>query len=168
MMSVGRLTKAAPGRSDSALRNALIRIPRQTRVSPFRAELRHRPAKIDVVQRLMSLLQSVSHRYGATRPITGSPSVFAVASPVTRFENARTGVAIATPAFPVIRPIPPAINAAFCSAANNCLNRGINESIETLSIFAPGIRRSFHALLFKRFNDDICTGKLIVFRFVGH
>src|SRR5262245_46861850 len=45
---------------------------------------------------------------------TGSPSEFAVAKPVTRFEQPGPDVTNVTPALPVMRPIPPAMNAAFC------------------------------------------------------
>src|SRR5258708_16931989 len=48
-------------------------------------------------------------------PTTGSPSEVAVANPVTRLELPGPEVTNATPAFPVMRPIPPAMNAAFCS-----------------------------------------------------
>ena len=43
----------------------------------------------------------------------GSPSEFAVASPVTRFDTPGPDVTSATPAFPVKRPMPLAIKAAF-------------------------------------------------------
>src|SRR5262249_36975302 len=68
---------------------------------------------------------------------TGSPSEFAVAKPVTRFEQPGPDVTNATPALPVIRPIPPAMNAAFCSCRQTTvLIFESNNVSKTLSIFA--------------------------------
>ena len=46
---------------------------------------------------------------------TGSPSAVAVTRPVAKLEAPGPDVAITTPGFPVIRPTPAAMKAAFCS-----------------------------------------------------
>src|SRR5580692_4916685 len=74
------------------------------------------------------------------RATIGSPSLFAVASPVVRLLTPGPDVAIATPALPVNRPIPPAMKAAFCSCRQTTVS--IEEDFKvskTLSIFAPGM-----------------------------
>ena len=57
------------------------------------------------------------HGTGTLPPIAtmGSPSDVAVAMPVTRFEHPGPEVTKTTPAFDVMRPIPAAMKAAFCS-----------------------------------------------------
>jgi hypothetical protein len=69
----------------------------------------------------------------------GSPSELAVASPVVRLETPGPEVAMATPARPVMRPIPPAMKAAFCSWRQTMvLMRESTRALNTASIFAPG------------------------------
>jgi hypothetical protein len=49
-----------------------------------------------------------------------------------------------TPAFPVKRPIPPAINAAFCSCRQTTVLIFESDSVSnTLSIFAPGMPKTY-------------------------
>src|ERR1700683_538228 len=75
---------------------------------------------------------------------TGSPSQYAVARPVTRFEQPGPEVTKATPALPVMRPIPPAMNAAFCSwRQTTVLILESNNVSKTLSIFAPGMPKMY-------------------------
>src|SRR5215472_989896 len=75
---------------------------------------------------------------------TGSPSELAVAKPVTRFEQPGPEVTNATPALPVMRPIPPAMNAAFCSwRQTTVLILESNNVSKTLSIFAPGMPKTY-------------------------
>src|SRR5580692_5652493 len=74
------------------------------------------------------------------RATIGSPSLFAVASPVVRLLTPGPDVAIATPALPVSRPIPPAMKAAFCSWRHTTVSIEEDFSVsKTLSIFAPGM-----------------------------
>src|SRR5262249_55536841 len=78
------------------------------------------------------------------RATTGSPSVFAVARPVTRLEQPGPDVTSTTPALPVMRPIPPAMNAAFCSCRQTTVLILESTSVSnTLSIFAPGTPKMY-------------------------
>ena len=66
-----------------------------------------------------------------------------MAKPVTKLETPGPEVAMATPALPVIRPMPPAMNAAFCSCRQTTV--WILEStraLKTASIFAPGMPKA--------------------------
>src|ERR1700733_2949537 len=108
--AIGRLTKAAPGRSDSAARNAAESTSEVAAGESISAEYlvtgRHKPTESKVWCR--DLRRSAT----ATAPpkaAIGSPSEFAVARPVTRFDTPGPEVTSATPAFPVRRPMPPAI-----------------------------------------------------------
>jgi len=74
----------------------------------------------------------------------GSPHGVAVAMPGTRFEQPGPEVTNTTPAFDVIRPIPPAMKAAFCSCLQTTVLILESRSVsKTLSIFAPGIPKTF-------------------------
>src|SRR5215510_10863357 len=91
---------------------------------------------------------------GTAPPIatTGSPSVFAVARPVTRLEQPGPEVTRATPALPVMRPIPPAIKAAFCSCRQTTvLILEPKRESKTLSIFAPGMPKIYSTSCVSRF-----------------
>src|SRR5215471_19333357 len=75
---------------------------------------------------------------------TGSPSELAVAKPVTRLEQPGPEVTRATPALPVMRPIPPAMKAAFCSCRQTMVLILESTSVSnTLSIFAPGMPNTY-------------------------
>src|ERR1700756_5006729 len=77
-------------------------------------------------------------------PTTGSPSDVAVAKPVARFEQPGAEVTNATPDFPVIRPMPLAMNAAFCSCRQTMvLIFESSSTSKTLSIFAPGMPKMY-------------------------
>src|SRR5215468_6645308 len=105
---------------------------------------------------------------------TGSPSELAVAKPVTRFEQPGPEVTNATPALPVMRPIPPAMNAAFCSCRQTTvLILEFNNVSKTLSIFAPGMPKTYStpcaSKLFTSNPAPVCNlgfvmGMLICFR----
>src|SRR5262249_5851270 len=63
---------------------------------------------------------------------------------VTRFEQPGPEVTNATPALPVIRPTPLAINAAFCSCRQTIVLIFESRSTsKTLSIFAPGTPKMY-------------------------
>jgi len=73
------------------------------------------------------------------RATTGSPSELAVARPVTRLETPGPEVAMAIPAVPVMRPMPPAMKAAFCSCRQTTVSIFESTSaLKTASILAPG------------------------------
>src|ERR1700758_193527 len=77
-------------------------------------------------------------------PTTGSPSEVAVAKPVTRLEQPGPEVTSATPAFPVMRPIPLAMKAAFCSCRQTMVLILESKSVSnTLSTFAPGMPKTY-------------------------
>ena len=77
-------------------------------------------------------------------PTTGSPSEVAVAKPVTRFEQPGPEVTSATPAFPVMRPMPLAMKAAFCSCRQTMVLIFESASVSnTLSTFAPGMPKTY-------------------------
>src|SRR5579871_6130566 len=77
-------------------------------------------------------------------PTTGSPSDVAVAKPVTRLEQPGPEVTSATPAFPVMRPIPLAMKAAFCSCRQTMVLIFESTSVSnTLSTFAPGMPKTY-------------------------
>src|SRR5215831_14140756 len=83
---------------------------------------------------------------GTAPPIAtrGSPSVVAVARPVTRLEQPGPEVTSTTPALPVMRPIPPAMNAAFCSCRQTTVLIVESKSVSnTLSILAPGTPKMY-------------------------
>src|ERR1700747_1338363 len=85
-------------------------------------------------------------------PTTRSPSDVAVAKPVPRFEQPGPEVTNATPAFPVMRPIPLAMNAAFCSCRQTTVLILESKSVsKTLSIFAPGIPKTYSTPCASRF-----------------
>src|SRR5579863_3309582 len=74
----------------------------------------------------------------------GSPSEFAVARHVTRLEQPGPEVTKATPALPVIRPMPPAMKAAFCSCRQTIVLIRESRSVSnTLSILAPGTPKTY-------------------------
>ena len=75
---------------------------------------------------------------------TGSPSSVAVTSPVAKFDTPGPLVVITTPGLPVIRPIPCAIKAAFCSWRATINFGPLSSSVsKTRSIFAPGIPKTY-------------------------
>src|ERR1700716_4613290 len=87
---------------------------------------------------------------------TGSPSEFAVARPVTRLEPPGPDVTRVTPALPVMRPMPPAMNAAFCSwRQTTVLILESNKVSKTLSILAPGMPKMY---------STPCASKLLTSR----
>ncbi len=78
------------------------------------------------------------------RATIGSPSLLAVKSPVVKLLTPGPDVAIATPALPVNLPIPPAMNAAFCSCRQTTVWIEDEARVSnTLSIFAPGIPKTY-------------------------
>jgi hypothetical protein len=94
----------------------------------------------------------------------GSPSLFAVASPVARLLTPGPDVAIAMPALPVSRPIPPAMNAAFCSCRHTTVS--IEEDFKvskTLSILAPGMPNTCVTLCRSSDSTTICAPVLEAF-----
>src|SRR5712664_755872 len=108
--SIGRLTNAEPGRADSAARKAAESTSAVAAGESISAAY--------LVTGLHTLTESIVwctdlRRFStATAPpnaTSGSPSELAVAKPVTKLETPGPDVAIATPALPVIRPMPPAM-----------------------------------------------------------
>src|SRR6516225_9068640 len=79
---------------------------------------------------------------GTAPPIatTGSPSVVAVARPVTRLEQPGPDVTSTTPALPVMRPIPPAMNAAFFSCRPREIRRRVTTQVCLQEILGLGQR----------------------------
>ena len=74
---------------------------------------------------------------------TGSPSEFAVISPVARLLTPGPEVTKATPGFPVRRPTACAIKAAFCSWRTTISSGPRSTSAsKTASIFAPGMAKT--------------------------
>ena len=79
---------------------------------------------------------------------TGSPSAVAVTSPVARLDTPGPEVVKTTPGLPVKRPIPPAINEAFCSWRVT-INFGAfgftgwSNRSKSRSILAPGTPKTY-------------------------
>ena len=100
-------------------------------------------------------------------PTTGSPSDVAVAKPVTRFEQPGPEVTNVTPAFPVMRPMPLAMNAAFCSCRQTIVLIFESTSVsKTLSIFAPGMPKMYStpcaSRLFTNNSAPVCGAGFLV------
>src|ERR1700732_1981639 len=87
----------------------------------------------------MDLLQAFGGGNSATECHHWSPSELAVAKPVVRLETPGPEVAMAIPALPVMRPMPPAMKAAFCSCRQTTVSIVESTSaLKTASILAPG------------------------------
>ena len=139
--SFGRPRKAAPGRPCSAARMALPST--SGRPCTQSADCANR---VTGCIRLMAssdwwvCLKRSSRGTSPPIAITGSPSVVAVASPVTRLVTPGPEVARHTPMRPVSLPKAWAMNAAFCSCRQSTSWMGeSSNAVNMLSTLAPGI-----------------------------
>src|ERR1700749_3429700 len=116
IISDGALMNTAPGRPDSAVRKAFAttsEIESGEQISVLSLVIGRNRLTVSMLWcRSFSRIE-----LGILPPIatTGSPSDVAVARPVTMFEQPGPDVTNTTPAFDVMRPIPDAMNAGFCS-----------------------------------------------------
>ncbi len=145
MMSCGALMNAAPGRPDSAARNAFATTS-ETATGESISALNLVIGRNRLTVSMLWWICFKRFAMGTAPPMatTGSPSEFAVARPVTRFEQPGPEVTSVTPALPVMRPMPPAMNAAFCSWRQTTVLILESSSVSnTLSIFAPGMPKTY-------------------------
>ena len=131
------------------------------------AKLCHGLQDRDGLQGLVNLLKALGGSDGSTKGHHRIPSLFAVASPVVRLLTPGPDVAIATPALPVSRPIPPAMKAAFCSWRHTTVSIEEDFSVsKTLSIFAPGMPNTCVTPCRSSDSTTICAPDLEVFELI--
>ena len=159
MMSLGRPTKAAPGRPDSAARKALAKISELASTASISAAYLVTGRNIATASMLWCVCFS-RWATGTAPPsaTTGSPSVLAVASPVARFEQPGPEVTSTTPALPVRRPRPAAMKVAFCSwRQTTVLIVESTSASNTGSIFAPGMPKTYSTPCASRWATRSCA-----------